>query len=127
MEVTLWKSLLDAFVFLDRLLAVVKLNFLENELFVLWNFQAKQFEVEIKVTDRSAGWLIILKMQSLHVGMSKCLIDCYATSRIKREHFLDQVDSVFICRSEQFIEVLATCARKLTHEGTIVIILDLVD
>ena len=118
---------LDAFVLLDSLLAVVKLNLFEDELFVLRNFQTKQFEVEIEVTDRSASWLIILKMQSLHVGMSERLVNRYPTSRIKREHFLDQVDSVFVCRSEQFVEVLAARARKLTHEGTIVIILDLVN
>ena len=127
MEVTLGKSRLDAFVLLNSLLAVVKLNFLKNELLVLWNFQAKQFEVKIKVADRSASRLIILKMQPLHVRMSERLINRYPASRVKRKHLLDQVDCVFIGSSEQFVEVLAACARKLAHKGTIVIILNLVD
>ena len=126
-EVTLGKSRLDAFVLLNSLLAVVKLNFLKNELLVLRNFQAKQFEVKIKVADRSASRLIILKMQPLHVRMSERLINRYPASRVKRKHLLDQVDCVFIGSSEQFVEVLAACARKLAHKGTIVIILNLVD
>ena len=119
--------LLDAFVLLDSLVAVVKLNLLEDQLLVFGNFQTEKFEVEIKVADRSASWLIVLKMQPLHVRMRQRLVNRYPAGWVKREHFLDQVDCVLIGRSEQLVEVLAACARKLTHEGTIVIILNLVD
>lgn len=57
-----WVHRLDALVLLDRLLAVVQLNLLKDELLVLWNLQTKQFEVEIEVTNGLAYWLIILKM-----------------------------------------------------------------
>ena len=126
-KVTLWMPRLDALVLLNSLLAVIKFNLFEDQLFVLGNFQTKQFEVEIEVTDRGSRRFIILKMQPLHVGMSKRLVNRYPTSWVKREHFLDQVDSVLIGRSEQLVEVFAARARKLAHECTIVIILDLVD
>ena len=127
MEHALGQSRLDSFVLVNRLLAVVKLNFFKDKLLVLRNLQAKQFEVKIKVADRSARRLIVLKMQPLHVRMSQRLINRYPASWVKRKHLLDQIDCVFVGCSEQFVEVLATRAWKLAHKGTIVIILDLVD
>jgi len=118
---------LDALVLFDRLLAVVQLNLLEDELLVLGDLQTKQFEVEIEVTDGLACWLIILKMQPLHIGVSQSLVNRDSTSGIKGEHFLDQINGVLVSSPEQFVEVLATVAGKLAHERAIVIIFNLVD
>ena len=59
--------------------------------------------------------------------MRQRLIDRDPTRRIKCQHLFDQVNRVFICRPKQFIEVFATRARQLSHEGAIVIVLNLVD
>jgi len=100
MEVSRWVHRLDPFVLLDSLCAMIKLNLFEDELLVLGNFQTKQFKVEIEVTYWLTCGLIVLEMQPLHVGMRQCLINCDPTGRVKGEHFLDKVDSVFVCTSE---------------------------
>jgi len=46
---------------------------------------------------------------------------------VEGEHFLDKVDGLLICASEQFVEVLPTVVRQLSHERTIVRILYLID
>ena len=108
-------------------LAMVELNFFKDQLLVLRDLQAKQLEVEIEIADSLAGWLIVFKMQTLHVGMLKSLVNCYSSVWIKGQHLLDEVDSLLIGSPEKFSEVFASVAGQLPHEGAIVSVFDLID
>jgi len=59
--------------------------------------------------------------------MRQSLINRDSAVRVKREHLLNEVDGLFVCALEQFGKVLATVARQLPHEHTIVRIFDLID
>lgn len=124
---SLWVLALDAFILFVRLIAMVQFDLLVDEFLVLWDFKTKQFEIEIKIADRVARWLVILKVQSLHIWVSQGLVNRYSSSWVKREHFLNQIDRVLVRAPEQFVEVLAARAWQLAHESAIVIILDLLN
>ena len=120
-------SRLQTFVLVDRLLAMVQLNLLEDKLLVLRNLQAKQFKVEIEVTHRITRWFVIFKVQSFHVRMSQCLVNRDSTGRIKSQHTFNQIYSVLICTSEEIVEILSSIARQLAHKCAVIIVLNLID
>ena len=75
-------------VLLHGRLAVVELDFLIYELFILRDLQTKKFEVEIIVTDWRSTRLILFEVKSFQVGMSQGLLNRDSLIRIKDEHFL---------------------------------------
>ena len=75
-------------VLLHGRLAVVELDFLIYELFILRDLQTKKFEVEIIVTDRRSTRLIFFKVKSFKVGMGQSLFNRDSLIRVKDEHFL---------------------------------------
>mmetsp|Transcript_17459 Transcript_17459/g.23554 ORF Transcript_17459/g.23554 Transcript_17459/m.23554 type:complete len:332 (+) Transcript_17459:378-1373(+) len=106
---------------------MVKLDLLENEFLVLGNLEAEQLEVKVEVAHWVTSRLIILEVQTLHIGVLKSLIDGDSAVGVEREHLLNQVDGLVIGAPEQLIEVFAAVIRQLAHESSIVRILDLVD
>ena len=122
-----WMRCLQSFILLARLFTVIKLNFLEDQLLILGNLQAKELKVEIEVAHWITRWLIVLKMQAFHIRMCKGLINRDSAFRIECKHLFNQVYSIFVRASKKFREVLATIAGQLSHEGPIVIIFDLIN
>ena len=49
---------------------MVQLDLLKYELLVLRNLQTEKFEVKVEVLDWVSSWLVLFKVQSLHVGVS---------------------------------------------------------
>ena len=75
-------------VLLHGLIAVVQLNLLVYELFILRDLQTKKFEVKIIVTDWRTARLILLKVKSFQVGVGQGLLNRDSLIRVKNEHFL---------------------------------------
>ena len=80
--------LLLPLVLLHGRLAVVELDFLIYELFILRDLQTKKFEVEIIVTDWRSTRLILFEVKSFQVGMGQSLFNRDSLIRVKDEHFL---------------------------------------
>ena len=118
---------LIAVVGFDCFVAMVQLNLLVNQLFVLRNFQAKELEVKVIVADWRADGLVFLKVQSFHVWVSEGLFDRDSRVRVKSEHLLDQIDGLSVGAFEQLIEVFPLVVGQLPHEGAVVVVLDLVN
>ena len=86
---SLWVLLLIFFVFLNRVVRVIQLNFFIDLLFVLINLKTVHFKVEVKIWDRVTGWFIIGEVQPLHVWMLKGFIDRDSLFWVKCEHPLN--------------------------------------
>ena len=114
-------------VFSVCIVAVVKLDFFEDQLFVLGDLQTEKLEIKIEITDRVTSGLIVFEVKALHVRVSKGLVNGDASIRIKRQHLFDQVNGLLIGTAEKFIEVLASVVWKLAHESTIVCVFNLVN
>jgi len=100
MQYTMWVFGLIPLVISRCLIAVIELDFFKDQFLVLGDLQTEQLEIKIEITDWVASWLIILKVKSLHVRMRKCLVNCDTTIRVKCQHLLDEVNSLFVCSPE---------------------------
>lgn len=46
-------------------------------------------------------------MKISQIGMSQCLDDVDSFFRVEHQQFLQQVDSIWVSKREQFVEILA--------------------
>ena len=107
---------------------VIQLSFLINQLLEFSNLQTEKLEVEVKVADWFTKWLIVLLMEFGHVGMLKGLLDRDSLFRVKLEHFLAEIDCLWVLtHTEKISEVFTSLLRELLHKGFIVSVLNFVD
>ena len=106
---------------------VIKLDLFIDELFVFVNLKRIKLKIEIKILDRITPRFIFSKVQTLHVGVFKGLINCDSLFWIKNEHSLEHIDSLFICSLEKFSEILAARVWQFNHEFFYSLVLNLVD
>ncbi len=61
--------LLQLFILCSCIFTVVEFNLLKDELLILWDLETEQLEVKVEVLHRLPSGLIVLKMQSFHIGV----------------------------------------------------------
>ena len=107
---------------------MIEFDLFKDELFVFLDLQTVQFEVEVKILHGISSWLILRKVQSLHVWMLKGLVNCNSLFWIKCQHLLDEVDSIRIgVALEEFVKVLALVWLQLPHENLVIWVLNLLN
>ena len=107
---------------------MIEFDLFKDELFVFLDLQTVQFEVEVEILHWISCWLILSKVQSLHVWMLKGLVNCNSRFWIKCQHLLDEVDSIRIgVALEEFVKVLALVWLQLPHENLVIWVLNLLN
>ena len=109
------------------LLVVIQLDLFEDKLLVFVNLERVKLEIEIEILDWLPHRFVLCKVQTLHVGVRKSLINRDSLFWVKNEHFLQQIDSLFIGSLEKFSETLAARLWQFNHEFFYSLVLDLTD
>lgn len=101
--------------------------FVEHEVLEVLFGERVFLKIKIECTHRLRRWLVIWEVQLLEVGMAEGLLDGDSLIGIVCQHFLQQINGIWIGSLEELVKILWVPFRKLLHKFLVFLIVYFVD